>query len=51
MDESIIDNTEEELLAYEISDAEIEIAAGAVRDGTAASMVIFCSGLDYCSPR
>jgi len=43
-----VDQTEEEILAYEISDSALEAAAGAARDKAGSLTLAFCSGLDSC---
>jgi hypothetical protein len=42
-----IDQNEEEILNYEVSDEAMETAAGASRDKAVATAA-FCSGLDTC---
>jgi hypothetical protein len=41
-----IDQTEEEILAYDVSDEALETAAGTGKSG--AFTLSFCSGLDTC---
>ena len=41
-----IDQVEEEMLAYEISDAALETAAGTARAGN--YTLFFCTALDIC---
>ena len=43
-----LDQTEEEILTYEVSDGAIEAAAGTMRDNAGSFTVSFCSGLDTC---
>lgn len=41
-----LDQVEEEMLAYEVSDAALETAAGTVRAGN--YTLFFCTALDIC---
>jgi len=43
-----LDQTEEEILSYEISDDALESAAGTLKDKAGSMTVSFCSGLDTC---
>jgi len=43
-----LDQTEEEILSYEISDDALESAAGTLKDKAGSLTVSFCSGLDTC---
>ena len=43
-----LDQTEEEILTYEVSDGAIEAAAGTMREKAGSFTVSFCSGLDTC---
>jgi hypothetical protein len=43
-----IDQTEEEILTFDVSDAALEAAAGTVKDKAGAFTLAFCSGLDTC---
>ncbi len=43
-----LDQTEEEILAYQVSDDALESAAGSLRDKAGSMTVSFCSGLDTC---
>jgi hypothetical protein len=51
VNKSIIDDTEDKIFAYEISDAALEIAAGVTKAGTVSLTIAFCSGMDYCQPK
>ena len=44
----ILDGSEPDIFAAEISDAALERAAAMVKDRTAALTIAFCSGLDEC---
>jgi hypothetical protein len=46
MNDTTIDQIEEEILNYEVSDEAIEAAAGKEKAG--AFTISFCSGLDTC---
>jgi hypothetical protein len=43
-----LDQAEEAILSYEVSDEALESAAGTVKDKAASLTVAFCSGLDTC---
>ena len=43
-----IDQREEEILCFEVSDAALEAAAGSVKENAGAFTLAFCSGLDTC---
>jgi hypothetical protein len=43
-----IDQTEEEILAYDVSDEALETAASTGKDKAGAITLAFCSGLDTC---
>jgi hypothetical protein len=43
-----IDQTEEGLLTYEVSDEVLESAANMIKDKSGSLTVSFCSGLDTC---
>jgi hypothetical protein len=43
-----IEQTEEEILSFQVSDEAIEAAAGSAREIVAALTVAFCTGLDTC---
>jgi hypothetical protein len=43
-----IDQTEEEVLSFQISDEALEAAAGSVKENAGAFTLAFCSGLDTC---
>ncbi len=43
-----LDQDEEAILTYEISDEAVEAAAGTVKDRAGNLTVAFCSGLDTC---
>ena len=43
-----IDQREEEILNYEVSDEALEAAAGTVKGKAGAFTLAFCSGLDTC---
>ena len=43
-----LDQMEEEILTYEVSDGAIEAAAGTMREKAGSFTVSFCSGLDTC---
>jgi hypothetical protein len=44
----IIEQTEEELLSFQVSDEALEAAAGSVKENAGAFTLAFCSGLDTC---
>jgi hypothetical protein len=48
MSHTTIDQTEEEILAYDVSDEALESAAGAGKEKAGAFTLAFCSGLDTC---
>jgi hypothetical protein len=50
MNDTIIglDQTEEAILTYEVSDDALESAAGTLKDKAGSMTVSFCSGLDTC---
>jgi hypothetical protein len=43
-----IEQTEEDVLSFQVSDEAIEAAAGSAREVVAALTVAFCTGLDTC---
>jgi hypothetical protein len=43
-----IEQTDETMLTYEVSDEAIENAAGSVKEKAAAFTLAFCSGVDTC---
>jgi hypothetical protein len=43
-----IDQREEEILTFDVSDEALEAAAGTVKDKAGAFTLAFCSGLDTC---
>ena len=43
-----IDQREEEILTFDVSDAALEAAAGTMKDKAGAFTLAFCSGLDTC---
>jgi hypothetical protein len=43
-----IDQTDEEMLIYAVSDTNIENAAGSVKEKANAFTLAFCSGFDTC---
>jgi hypothetical protein len=43
-----LDQVEEVILAYEVSDEALEAAAGTVKDKAGSVTLSFCSGLDSC---
>jgi hypothetical protein len=43
-----IDQMEEEILNYQVSDEALEAAAGTMKDKAGAFTLAFCSGLDTC---
>ena len=43
-----IDQTEEEVLTFQVSDEALEAAAGSVKENAGAFTLAFCSGLDTC---
>jgi hypothetical protein len=50
MNDTIIglDQAEEAILTYEVSDEELEAAAGTVKDKAGSQTISFCSGIDTC---
>jgi hypothetical protein len=42
------DQTEQEILSYEISDEALEAAAGTMNERAGSFTLSFCSGLDTC---
>lgn len=48
MNDTTIDQIEEEILSYEVSDEALEVAAGSVKDKAGSFTLAFCSGLDTC---
>jgi hypothetical protein len=47
-DTTRMDQSEEELLTFEVSDGALEAAAGSMKDKPVAATISFCSGLDTC---
>jgi hypothetical protein len=47
-DTTKMDQSEEALLTYEVSDGALEAAAGWMKDKPVAATISFCSGLDTC---
>jgi hypothetical protein len=43
-----IEQIDEEVLSFEVSDEAIEAAAGAAKEIAAAFTISFCTGLDTC---
>jgi hypothetical protein len=43
-----IDQIEEEILSYEVSDEALEAAAGTMKDKAGSFTLSFCTGLDTC---
>jgi hypothetical protein len=43
-----IEQTEEEILSFQVSDEALEAAAVSVKDNAGAFTLAFCSGLDTC---
>jgi hypothetical protein len=43
-----IEQTEEEILSFQVSDEALEAAAGSVKENAGAFTLAFCSGLDTC---
>ena len=43
-----IEQTEEEILSFDVSDEALEAAAGSVKEKAGAFTLAFCSGLDTC---
>ena len=48
MNDTHIDQREEEILTFEVSDEALEAAAGTVKEKAGAFTLAFCSGLDTC---
>ena len=48
MTDSTIQQIDEEILSYEVSDEALEAAAGTVKDKAGSFTISFCSGLDTC---
>jgi hypothetical protein len=48
MNQLHIDQREEEILTFEVSDEALEAAAGTVKEKAGAFTLAFCSGLDTC---
>ncbi len=48
MNDIHIDQREEEILTFEVSDEALEAAAGTVKEKTGSFTLSFCSGLDTC---
>ena len=48
MTDTTIDQTEVEILCYEVSDEALEAAAGTTKDKAGSFTLSFCSGLDTC---
>jgi hypothetical protein len=48
MTDKYIDQREEEILTFDVSDEALEAAAGPVKDKAGAFTLAFCSGLDTC---
>ena len=50
MNESITNlaDMDEDVLAYEVSDQDVEAAAGLLEGQTKSQTISFCSGLDTC---
>jgi hypothetical protein len=48
MTDTNIDQGEEEILNYHVSDEALEAAAGTMKDKAGAFTLAFCSGLDTC---
>ena len=48
MTDTNIDQREEEILNYQVSDEALEAAAGTMKDQAGAFTLAFCSGLDTC---
>jgi hypothetical protein len=43
-----IEQTEEEILTFQVSDEALEAAAATVKENAGAFTLAFCSGLDTC---
>jgi hypothetical protein len=48
MTDSNIDQREEEILTFDVSDEALEAAAGTMKEKAGAFTLAFCSGLDTC---
>jgi hypothetical protein len=48
MTDTTIDQIEEAILSYEVSDEALEAAAGTMKDKAGSFTLAFCSGLDTC---
>jgi len=48
MIDSNIDQREEDILTFEVSDEALEAAAGMMKEKAGAFTLAFCSGLDTC---
>jgi hypothetical protein len=48
MNDDTIDQIEDEILTYEVSDEALEAAAGTVKEKGGSQTISFCSGLDTC---
>ena len=48
MTDTNIDQREEEILTFDVSDEALEAAAGTMKDKAGAFTLAFCSGLDTC---
>jgi len=48
MNDTTIDQIEEEVLGYEVSAEALEAAAGTMKDKAGSFTLAFCSGLDTC---
>jgi hypothetical protein len=48
MNDIHIDQREEEILTFNVSDEALEAAAGTVKEKAGAFTLAFCSGLDTC---
>jgi hypothetical protein len=48
MNDIHIDQREEDILTFDVSDEALEAAAGTVREKAGAFTLAFCSGLDTC---
>jgi hypothetical protein len=48
MTDTKIDQREEEILSFNVSDEALEAAAGSVKTKAGAFTLAFCSGLDTC---
>jgi hypothetical protein len=48
MKDTHIDQREEEILTFDVSDEALEAAAGTVKEKAGAFTLAFCSGLDTC---